>query len=162
MGLASTSVQKLTEAWHGLSSRDLNTFEALQRNLDLGSNMCAYRQAFRKKAKAPAVPFLPVVLKDLTFYMDGNQTLLSSSFGQPPLINFAKFRSLTKFVTNIINYTNENYWFAGDLEHLAFFPGHGYRPFRAAGPLDRVAETVEHRLRALAECYEDPHCKYSI
>ncbi|KAG0182683.1 Rap guanine nucleotide exchange factor 3 [Apophysomyces sp. BC1034] len=100
MGLSSRPIRKLDETWQSLSNRDMDTYHALQRNLDVGSNMGTYRQAFHK-AKAPAIPFLPLVLKDLTFFMDGNQTYLPlTKDDAPSLINFAKFRSLTQPMDN--------------------------------------------------------------
>ncbi|KAI9494881.1 ras guanine nucleotide exchange factor domain-containing protein [Zychaea mexicana] len=162
MALTSAPVQKLgQEVWESLPSRDMNTFAMLKRYLDVSNNMAYYRQALTKsttavkKAAAPAVPFFPLVLKDLTFYSDGNRTTYADD-----LINFSKFRTLTQFVHQIVDYTNENYWFAGDLEHLAFFSEKShYQPSCTAGPLDHVAEIIEHALRAVADCCDDPHCE---
>ncbi|KAF7724545.1 hypothetical protein EC973_000922 [Apophysomyces ossiformis] len=143
MGLLAQPVQKLQD-WQGLSTRDLTTFQTLQNYLDVTNNMSVYRQAL-VKAKAPTIPFFPMVLKDLTFYIDGNPTLTSTR-----LINFSKFRTLSKFIDNVLNYTSENYWFAGDLEYLPFFPG----VFRSVfddhndAPLDQVADAIETRIQA--------------
>ncbi|KAF7731521.1 Rap guanine nucleotide exchange factor 3 [Apophysomyces ossiformis] len=156
MGLSSRTVRKLEDTWHSLSNRDMDTYHILQRNLDVGNNMGTYRQAFHK-AKAPAIPFLPIILKDLTFFMDGNQTYLpSAKKGAPTLINFAKFRSLSKFVEGIIGYCSENYSFASDLEYFPFFPN---VKLIEVAPLDRVAATVEQRINATYECYQDVHCE---
>ncbi|KAI7849357.1 ras guanine nucleotide exchange factor domain-containing protein [Circinella umbellata] len=166
MGLTSAPVQKLEEVWESLPSRDMNTFTTLKRHLDVSNNMANYRQAFAKKAKAPAVPFFPLVLKDLTFYMDGNRTTCYQQQQQEKegLINFSKFRSLTQFVHHIGSYTNENYWFTGDLEHLAFFSQKKYyqNNNRTAGPLDHVAELFEYGLRTVADCCNDPHCESQL
>lgn len=166
MGLASTPVQRMQETWESLSSRDMNAYMSLQRLLDVSNNMSHYRQAFSKKVvkktAAPAVPFFPLVLKDLTFYMDGTPTMKqSSTAGNVPLINFVKFRAVTKFVQGILSHTHENYWFAGELDHLAFFPGMHQNEAAfssAAGPLDPVAEAIEYRLRAVVDCYNDTGC----
>ena len=167
MGLTSAPVQKLEEVWEALPNRDMNTFTTLQRYLDVSNNMANYRHAFAKKAKAPAVPFFPLVLKDLTFYTDGNRTTYyqqQQEKEEGELINFSKFRSLTQFVHHIVSYTNENYWFAGDLEHLAFFSQkkHYQENHQAAGPLDHVAELIEYGLRTVADCCNDPHCESQL
>lgn len=153
MSLGSAMLQKLEDTWQALSSKDMSTFQMLQKNLDVSNNMGAYRQAFASKAKAPAIPFFPLVLKDLTFYMDGNPTAVCET----DMINFSKFRSLTKFVQSVLRNTDENYWFASDLDHLPFFPGHD-NP-HAAGPLDGVADVIENRLRSVACCHLDPQCE---
>ncbi|ORY99422.1 ras guanine nucleotide exchange factor domain-containing protein [Syncephalastrum racemosum] len=154
MSLASATLQKLQDTWQALSNKDMSTFQMLQKNLDVSNNMGAYRQAFASKAKAPAIPFFPLVLKDLTFYMDGNPTAVSET----DMINFSKFRSMTKCVQSVLRNTDENYWFASDLDHLPFFPGSQDNP-HAAGPLDGVADVIENRLHAVGCCHMDSQCE---
>ncbi|KAG0177629.1 hypothetical protein DFQ29_004618 [Apophysomyces sp. BC1021] len=154
MGLLAQPVQKLPD-WQSLSSRDLASFQTLQKYLDVTNNMGVYRQAL-VKAKAPMIPFFPMVLKDLTFYIDGNPTLTSAR-----LINFSKFRTLSKFIDGVLNYTSENYWFAGDLEHLPFFPGVFKSVFDdpSTAPLDQVADAIETRIQAVSNCHGSGQCE---
>ncbi|KAI7872506.1 ras guanine nucleotide exchange factor domain-containing protein [Spinellus fusiger] len=154
MGLLSTSVQRLQDIWQSLSHRDTHTFGLLQRNLDVGNNMAVYRQAL-EKIKPPIIPFFPLILKDITFFMEGNSTLLTQSEG---LINFSKFRSLVQFLDIVLKYTSENYWFAGDLENLLFFPEALVHRVSRGAPLDSVAELVELRIQSVSKCYKDPQC----
>ncbi|ORZ08677.1 ras guanine nucleotide exchange factor domain-containing protein [Absidia repens] len=139
-------IQKL-DGWSMVSSRDLHGYQQLVKLLDVSNNMGRYRQALGKATKSPTVPFFPLLLKDMTFFMDGNQTYLSSA--SPPsttssvstassslsssssssssstfslvpsstteLINFAKYRSLTRCVYGILRATSEDYYFATDL-----------------------------------------------
>lgn len=151
MGLISTTTTNSSSCSHQsehplqelLSYKDSATLERLKKNLDVGNNMAAYRQTFAR-VRAPAIPFFPIVLKDFTFYIDGNQTTLN-----PPLVNFEKFRALYKFANSITSLVNENYAFSGDLEHLAFFPG--AQTVFGGGPLDPVAEAIESRLREVRD-----------
>ncbi|KAG2173529.1 hypothetical protein INT44_007120 [Umbelopsis vinacea] len=167
MGLKSNSVQKLEEAWQSMPSRDLATLRSLEKLLDVSGNMRPYRSAF-SAAKAPAIPFFPIVLKDLTFFVEGNKTYLedtdaaASSYmkdarrpspNELSLINFAKFRTVTRFVTSMLALTSENYSFAGLLSTTPFFnltAGFG-APSEATdmniGPLDLLAQTIERRIQ---------------
>ncbi|KAI8576795.1 hypothetical protein K450DRAFT_254985 [Umbelopsis ramanniana AG] len=169
MGLKSNSVQKLEEAWQSMPSRDLATMRSLEKLLDVSGNMRPYRTAF-SSAKAPAIPFFPIVLKDLTFFVEGNKTYLednstdvASSYtsmkdtrrpspNELSLINFAKFRTVTRFVTSMLALTSENYSFAGLLETTPFFnltAGFGVAPDMntSIGPLDLLAQTIERRIQ---------------
>ncbi|OAD06833.1 hypothetical protein MUCCIDRAFT_107424 [Mucor lusitanicus CBS 277.49] len=108
------------ESWQSsslLPNRDIITFKSLLKYLNVCNNMSYYRNAFKKSAKAPCIPFFPIVLKDLTFLMDGNATKKSDG-----LINFTKFRVLVQSIHTILNYTMENYYFASELDHFPFFP----------------------------------------
>jgi hypothetical protein len=157
-----------------MPSRDLATMKSLEKLLDVSGNMRPYRTAF-SSAKAPAIPFFPIVLKDLTFFVEGNKTYLEDSLTgatssysmkdarrQSPnelsLINFAKFRTVTRFVTSMLALTSENYPFAGLLETTPFFnltAGFGAAPTEATdmntskciGPLDLLAQTIERRIQ---------------
>ncbi|CEP18049.1 hypothetical protein [Parasitella parasitica] len=100
-----------------LPNRDILTFKSLLKYLNVCNNMSYYRTAFKKSAKAPCIPFFPIVLKDLTFLIDGNPTKKPDG-----LINFTKFRILVQSIHTILNYTAENYDFASELDHFPFFP----------------------------------------
>ncbi|KAI9027336.1 ras guanine nucleotide exchange factor domain-containing protein [Phycomyces nitens] len=156
MGLLNGAVQRLEDVWQSLPHRDTHTFEILQKNLDVCNNMAVYRNALQK-AKAPAIPFFPLVLKDVTFFMDGNATMMPEP--SSGLINFGKFRSLVQFLDCTVKYTSENYYFAGDLEHLPFFPGVTLHRSTQGAPLDWVAEVVERRIQAVSRCHQDPYCE---
>ncbi|KAJ2959713.1 hypothetical protein NQZ79_g4866 [Umbelopsis isabellina] len=174
MGLKSNSIQKLVETWQSVPTRELSTLQSLEKLLDVSGNMRSYRTAFAA-AKAPAIPFFPIVLKDLTFFIEGNKTYLEdlqpepnsnslSSFKQfrePPqnnehsLINFAKFRTLTRFVMDMLALTSENYPFSGQLETTPFFnitagfevEHSDMNTSRFIAPLDSLAYTIERRIQ---------------
>ncbi|KAF9955177.1 hypothetical protein BGZ72_003949 [Mortierella alpina] len=75
--LSSTPVQRLTATWKLVSARDMDTLRDLETLLDPSGNMRHYRQAIAE-AEAPTIPFLPILLKDITFILDGNPTMIAS------------------------------------------------------------------------------------
>lgn len=128
-----------------LPNRDILTLKQLLKYLNVCNNMNYYRQAFKKAAKAPCIPFFPIVLKDLTFLMDGNAT-----FNIDGLVNFTKFRVLVQSIHNVLNYTIENYYFASELEYFPFFPQQPvYSPqlHSNGNTLDQVAATLEAQIQ---------------
>lgn len=168
LALQSQTIQRLHSTWAMLSSRDLTAFQTLQQYVDVSNNMGRYRQALAD-AQAPAVPFFPLVLKDLVFHMDGNSTILDHQqeghAEMEPLINFGKFRAVTRMIATLTQLTSQDYWFAADLDHCPFLPNAPItRPPQChptsthVPPLDRVAELVEIKLRAVESCYDDPRC----
>ncbi|KAI9274876.1 ras guanine nucleotide exchange factor domain-containing protein [Helicostylum pulchrum] len=150
MGLS--SAPKLKDIWESLSNRDMNTFASLQKLLDVSLNMRHYRQKIQL-VKSPSVPFLPVVLKDQTFYNE-NSTF---SIHHPELINFSKFRSIRQFVEKMKLMTHEPYWFANDLTRYPFFPTpNNPSPVTHNGQLDSIGDWLESRLAKVEDCYL--HC----
>ncbi|KAI9310641.1 ras guanine nucleotide exchange factor domain-containing protein [Dichotomocladium elegans] len=150
MALECSTIQRLDHIWQNLSSRDIQSFQQLKRYMDVSNNMHHYRRAFDQAVgtSSAVMPFFPLVLKDLTFFMDGNPTVLPH---QPPLINFDKCRELTRFLSRLANYASVDYWFASDLDHFPFLPHVSpTRPPRCQpptrfAPLDRVAELIESK-----------------
>lgn len=139
--LIQPSIQKLEE-WTTLPNRELRIYqEELVKLVEVTNNMMNYRHALAK-ASSPMIPFFPLSLKDLTFYMDGNLNFLSSSSANhhqhhntssstsfanssslsstSPLINFAKYQSLTRCVHEILGATIKHYTFSSELSHWPF------------------------------------------
>ncbi|KAG0330845.1 hypothetical protein BG000_011408 [Podila horticola] len=75
--LSSTPVRRLHASWKLVSAKDMETLTELEQLLDISGNMRCYRQAIAE-ATAPAIPFLPILLKDITFILDGNPTMITS------------------------------------------------------------------------------------
>ncbi|KAI8089712.1 ras guanine nucleotide exchange factor domain-containing protein [Halteromyces radiatus] len=205
-------IQKLKE-WSMLSSREHHMYQQLVKLLDVTNNMGYYRQIL-SKAKSPFVPFFPLLLKDITFFMDGNPTYLTSAAMAPPsttttisttvstsslassslsssssssslsipsssssgsvlssssstatltstsssatslltstkLINFAKYRSLTRCVHGILRATNEDYWFASDLGTWPFL--YHDSNTESSTTLDSIALQLENRIYTTKE-----------
>ncbi|KAF9415896.1 hypothetical protein BGZ94_010363 [Podila epigama] len=140
--LGSTPVRRLHASWKLVSAKDMETLSELEELLDITGNMRCYRQAI-SEVTAPAIPFLPILLKDITFILDGNPTWIeskvtpksspngsstrsshhetnssvtstattgssSTSDAEPSsdtvqLVNFDKFRQLTRYVENAVD-----------------------------------------------------------
>jgi hypothetical protein len=130
-----------------LPNRDIMTLKQLLKYLNVCNNMSYYRQAFKKAAKAPCIPFFPIVLKDLTFLMDGNATINIDG-----LVNYTKFRILVQSIHNVLNYTIENYYFAAELEYFPFFPDQPIFQQSASNNLDQVAATLESQIKNCYNC----------
>ncbi|KAG1472044.1 hypothetical protein G6F56_001776 [Rhizopus delemar] len=139
MGLSSTCT-KLKQAWQSLSHRDTNTFRLLQKLLNVNANMRYYRHKLQSVQKLPCIPFLPVVLKDLVFLKE------NTSWLEPELINFAKYRSIQQSVTKHQKWTSKPFWFAQDLMSIPFF---NKKRSEKTGALDPVGEWMEDRLNEI-------------
>ncbi|MGH0176856.1 UNVERIFIED_CONTAM: hypothetical protein FKN15_074180 [Acipenser sinensis] len=74
MGLNNVAVSRLSQTWE-----------------DPSLNHKAYRDAFRKM-KPPKIPFMPLLLKDITFIHEGNKTFLDN------LVNFEKLHMIADTV----------------------------------------------------------------
>lgn len=86
-------------------------YKQLTKYLNVSHNMRHYRTAL-KKASSPCVPFFPLILKDITFLLEGNSTFYQQ---QPHLINFNKFRQIAETIDSTIQLTSENYTFINEL-----------------------------------------------
>lgn len=148
LGLQSPGVQRLQETWESLPNRELAAFQDLQKYLDVTNNMAFYRQAL-SNSKGPTIPFFPVLLKDLTFLLDGNPTTLPNQ-----LINFNKIRSLARFFERSQHYVKDEYSFAADLQNYAFLPGAVTKSPKVR-PLDGVAEAIENQINSVENCYDN-------
>ncbi|KAJ3033743.1 hypothetical protein HDV00_005864 [Rhizophlyctis rosea] len=133
-GLLSAPVQRLKRTWDAVSTAHTSALTSLEKLLDPSGNMRNYRKALatattsgvnpatgQVSTPGPCVPFFPVVMKDVTFVMDGNPafvegwgegvnaivggsgagdsmtTLVGGEEGMK-LVNFDKYRSLSKII----------------------------------------------------------------
>ncbi|XP_052474925.1 rap guanine nucleotide exchange factor 5 [Carassius gibelio] len=87
MGLNSPAVSRLTQTWEKVPGKFRKLFSELESLMDPSLNHKAYRDAFRKM-KSPKIPFLPLLLKDITFIHEGNKTFLDN------LVNFDKLHMI--------------------------------------------------------------------
>uniref|UniRef100_A0A8C1YN84 Rap guanine nucleotide exchange factor (GEF) 5a n=1 Tax=Cyprinus carpio TaxID=7962 RepID=A0A8C1YN84_CYPCA len=81
MGLNTAAVSRLNQTWE---------VKALSTH-DPSMNHKAYRDAF-KKMKPPKIPFMPLLLKDITFIHEGNKTFHDN------LVNFEKLHMIADTV----------------------------------------------------------------
>uniref|UniRef100_A0A3B3V482 Rap guanine nucleotide exchange factor 5-like n=1 Tax=Poecilia latipinna TaxID=48699 RepID=A0A3B3V482_9TELE len=87
MGLNAGAVSRLSQTWEKIPGKFKKLFSELETVTDPSLNHKAYRDSF-KKMKSPKIPFLPLLLKDITFIHEGNKTFHDN------LVNFEKLVSL--------------------------------------------------------------------
>ncbi|GMR40647.1 hypothetical protein PMAYCL1PPCAC_10842, partial [Pristionchus mayeri] len=91
LGLSNVAVSRLTLTWEKLPSRIKRMFSELESLLDPTRNHRAYRSLIAKM-QIPFVPFIPLLLKDLTFIHEGNKTFFNG------LVNFEKMHMIANVI----------------------------------------------------------------
>ncbi|XP_068092064.1 rap guanine nucleotide exchange factor 5 isoform X2 [Hyperolius riggenbachi] len=94
MGLNTASVCRLSQTWEKIPGKFKKLFSELESLTDPSLNHKAYRDAF-KKMKPPKIPFMPLLLKDVTFIHEGNKTFLDN------LVNFEKLHMIADTVRSL-------------------------------------------------------------
>ncbi|XP_041843993.1 rap guanine nucleotide exchange factor 5-like [Melanotaenia boesemani] len=87
MGLNAAAISRLGQTWEKIPGKFKKLFSELEALTDPSLNHKAYRDSF-KKMKAPKIPFLPLLLKDITFIHEGNKTFHDN------LVNFEKLHMI--------------------------------------------------------------------
>ncbi|XP_017282094.1 rap guanine nucleotide exchange factor 5-like isoform X2 [Kryptolebias marmoratus] len=87
MGLNAAAISRLSQTWEKIPGKFKKLFSELETVTDPSLNHKAYRDSF-KKMKAPKIPFLPLLLKDITFIHEGNKTFHDN------LVNFEKLHMI--------------------------------------------------------------------
>ncbi|KAM8967101.1 rap guanine nucleotide exchange factor 5 [Pelodytes ibericus] len=108
MGLNTASVCRLSQTWEKIPGKFKKLFSELESLTDPSLNHKAYRDAF-KKMKPPKIPFMPLLLKDVTFIHEGNKTFLDN------LVNFEKLHMIADTVRSL-RYCRNNQ-FGNDIPH---------------------------------------------
>ncbi|XP_016375589.1 rap guanine nucleotide exchange factor 5 [Sinocyclocheilus rhinocerous] len=91
MGLNTAAVSRLNQTWEKVPGKFKKLFSELELLTDPSMNHKAYRDAF-KKTKPPKIPFMPLLLKDITFIHEGNKTFHDN------LVNFEKLHMIADTV----------------------------------------------------------------
>ncbi|CAK6960504.1 rap guanine nucleotide exchange factor 5-like isoform X1 [Scomber scombrus] len=91
LGLNTAAVSRLSQTWEKIPGKFKKLFSELETITDPSLNHKAYRDSF-KKMKAPKIPFLPLLLKDITFIHEGNKTFHDN------LVNFEKLHMIADTV----------------------------------------------------------------
>ncbi|NXI33343.1 RPGF5 factor, partial [Sterrhoptilus dennistouni] len=105
MGLNTASVSRLSQTWEKIPGKFKKLFtelESLTESMDPSLNHKAYRDAF-KKMKSPKIPFMPLLLKDVTFIHEGNKTFLDN------LVNFEKLHMIADTVRSLRHCRNNQF-----------------------------------------------------
>ncbi|XP_017508221.1 rap guanine nucleotide exchange factor 3 isoform X1 [Manis javanica] len=93
-GLSNSAISRLANTWERLPHKVRKLYSALERLLDPSWNHRVYRLALTKLSP-PIIPFMPLLLKDMTFIHEGNHTLVEN------LINFEKMRMMARAVRTV-------------------------------------------------------------
>ncbi|XP_021949449.1 rap guanine nucleotide exchange factor 4 isoform X3 [Folsomia candida] len=91
MGLGNVAVTRMNQTWERLPSKSRKVFAEFETFIDPSRNHRAYRMALNKTTP-PIIPFMPLILKDMTFTHEGNQTYSDS------LVNFEKMHLLASTI----------------------------------------------------------------
>ncbi|KAM4562610.1 rap guanine nucleotide exchange factor 3 isoform 2-T3 [Odontesthes bonariensis] len=89
--LSNSAVHRLYKTWERIPSKTKRVYCAYERLMDPSRNHRAYRLAVAKLSP-PYIPFMPLLLKDMTFIHEGNPNYIDK------LVNFEKMRMLAKTV----------------------------------------------------------------
>ncbi|XP_045473317.1 rap guanine nucleotide exchange factor 4 isoform X2 [Harmonia axyridis] len=94
MGLSNMAVSRLTQTWEKLPSKFRKLYTEFESLIDPSRNHRAYRLSVGK-LQPPVVPFMPLLIKDMTFTHEGNKTCLEG------LVNFEKMHMLAQTLRTI-------------------------------------------------------------
>uniref|UniRef100_A0A674IUG6 Rap guanine nucleotide exchange factor like 1 n=1 Tax=Terrapene triunguis TaxID=2587831 RepID=A0A674IUG6_9SAUR len=97
MGLDNAAVSRLRLTWEKLPGKFKNLFRKFETLTDPCRNHKTYREVL-SKMNPPLIPFVPLILKDLTFVHEGSKTLLDG------LVNVEKLHSIAEKVRTIRKY----------------------------------------------------------
>ncbi|XP_076858904.1 rap guanine nucleotide exchange factor 4 isoform X3 [Brachyhypopomus gauderio] len=91
MGLGNPAVSRLSQTWEKLPSKFKKCYGEFENLMDPSRNHRAYRLTVAK-LDPPIIPFMPLLIKDMTFTHEGNKTFIDS------LVNFEKMRMIANTV----------------------------------------------------------------
>ncbi|XP_031640324.1 rap guanine nucleotide exchange factor 4 isoform X4 [Contarinia nasturtii] len=94
MGLSNNACSRLTQSWDKVPSKFKKLFMEFEALIDPSRNHRAYR-SFVGKLQPPVIPFMPLLLKDMTFAHEGNKTSLDG------LVNFEKMHMMAQTMRTI-------------------------------------------------------------
>ncbi len=79
------------QTWERLPNKYASAFEEMEKCMDPSRNMACYRALLQSALETPPlVPFFPLLMKDLAFIHEGNETMIDG------LVNFDKLRLLSR------------------------------------------------------------------
>eukprot|EP00045_Choanoeca_perplexa_P017063 m.240491 g.240491 ORF g.240491 m.240491 type:complete len:1952 (-) comp17439_c0_seq8:839-6694(-) len=95
-GLACSEVSRLKKTWSLVKGSVKQEYDELEALMNPTRNMAAYRTLFAQASQhPPVIPFLPLLMKDLAFIHEGNETFVDG------LVNFDKLRMIARELRNI-------------------------------------------------------------
>ncbi|KAJ8025008.1 Rap guanine nucleotide exchange factor 4 [Holothuria leucospilota] len=91
MGIGNTAVSRLAQTWEKLPAKFKRLHTELESHMDPTRNHRTYR-LWVAKLSPPMIPFMPLLLKDLTFIHDGNKNYFDG------LVNFEKMHLIASSI----------------------------------------------------------------
>ncbi|XP_031421966.1 rap guanine nucleotide exchange factor 3 isoform X2 [Clupea harengus] len=101
-GLTNSAVTRLYKTWERVPNKTRRIFTTYERILDPARNHRAYRLAV-VKLSPPYIPFMPLILKDMTFIHEGNKNYTNT------LVNFEKMRMIARTLKIVTGCRNQSY-----------------------------------------------------
>ncbi|XP_007546540.1 rap guanine nucleotide exchange factor 4 isoform X2 [Poecilia formosa] len=102
LGLSHPAVSRLSQTWEKLPSKFKKFYGEFENLMDPSRNHRAYRLTVAKLAP-PVIPFMPLMIKDMTFTHEGNKTFIDN------LVNFEKMRMIAKTVKTVRYYRSQTF-----------------------------------------------------
>nr|XP_045003433.1 rap guanine nucleotide exchange factor 4 isoform X3 [Jaculus jaculus] len=100
MGLSNVAVSRLALTWEKLPSKFKKFYAEFESLMDPSRNHRAYRLT-AAKLEPPLIPFMPLLIKDMTFTHEGNKTFIDN------LVNFEKMRMIANTARTVRYYRSE-------------------------------------------------------
>ncbi|XP_041365780.1 rap guanine nucleotide exchange factor 4-like isoform X3 [Gigantopelta aegis] len=94
MGLSNIAVSRLSQTWEKLPNKFKRMFAEFETVMDPSRNHRVYRLTVAKLSP-PIIPFMPLLMKDMTFTHEGNKTYYES------LINFEKMHMIAQTLRTV-------------------------------------------------------------
>lgn len=94
MGLSNMAVSRLSQTWDKIPSKFRKIYTEFESLIDPSRNHRAYRMIVGK-LQPPVIPFMPLLLKDMTFAHEGNKTSMDG------LVNFEKMHMMAQTMRTI-------------------------------------------------------------
>ncbi|KAK0153464.1 Rap guanine nucleotide exchange factor 4 [Merluccius polli] len=94
MGMSNPAVSRLSQTWEKLPSKFKKFYAEFESMMDPSRNHRAYRLTVTK-LEPPIIPFMPLLLKDMTFTHEGNKTLIDN------MVNFEKMRIIANTIRQV-------------------------------------------------------------
>lgn len=103
--LMGAPISRLKQTWQCVDEKRIQISGALNKLGDNTGNYRSYRSLLLQKAGSRVIPYLGLMLSDLTFTEEGNPNFLNDS----DLINFTKFRIIHKVLDEVATYQSHSY-----------------------------------------------------
>lgn len=146
-GLNNSAVQRLHKTWERIPNKIKRVYCQYERLMNPSRNHRAYRLAV-SKLSPPYIPFMPLLLKDMTFIHEGNPNYVDK------LVNFEKMRMIAKTMKIVKGCRSQTYVPSSPQRGLAdrmFLDGPGTRlsTYSEHGLPLRTPSNIRHYILSL-------------